>query len=282
MVKQLLCAGLVLLGWTSGASAQTTYVEYIHTDALGSPVATTDAAGVVVEQQVYEPYGAPIAHGPTDGPGYTGHVEDSATGLTYMQQRYYDPSIGRFLSVDPVTAYENPIGAFNRYWYANNNPYKFTDPDGRQSKELGRWARALWDNNGDFDKAKAQVDKQHEMDKKIASTIVDFTAGGVVKDAVEVTMKVANGQDATGQGTGAVVGEVAGQVTEAILDGKIGDGPASVVGAVVGKATGDTVESVVDSSRSGSSSNGSANGASAPMPKPPEPPLHVRDKVGDK
>jgi uncharacterized protein RhaS with RHS repeats len=48
-----------------------------------------------------------------------------------MQQRYYDPQIGRFLSVDPVTAYSNPVGAFNRYWYANNNPYKFTDPDGR-------------------------------------------------------------------------------------------------------------------------------------------------------
>ena len=46
-------------------------------------------------------------------------------------QRYYDPTIGRFLSVDPVTAYSNPIGAFNRYWYANNNPYRFTDPDGR-------------------------------------------------------------------------------------------------------------------------------------------------------
>ena len=48
-------------------------------------------------------------------------------------QRYYDPAIGRFLSVDPVTAYSNPVGAFNRYWYANNNPYKFTDPDGRES-----------------------------------------------------------------------------------------------------------------------------------------------------
>jgi murein DD-endopeptidase MepM/ murein hydrolase activator NlpD len=48
-------------------------------------------------------------------------------------QRYYDPQVGRFLSVDPVTAYENPMGAFNRYWYANNNPYKFTDPDGRQA-----------------------------------------------------------------------------------------------------------------------------------------------------
>lgn len=41
--------------------------------------------------------------------------------------------MGRFLSVDPVTAYSNPIGSFNRYAYANNNPYRFTDPDGRQA-----------------------------------------------------------------------------------------------------------------------------------------------------
>ena len=51
-----------------------------------------------------------------------------------MQQRYYDPGIGRFLSVDPVTANPNTGAMFNRYNYANNNQYKFTDPDGRQSK----------------------------------------------------------------------------------------------------------------------------------------------------
>jgi hypothetical protein len=52
-----------------------------------------------------------------------------------MQQRWMDPNLPVFLSVDPVTAYSNPIGAFNRYRYANNNPYKFTDPDGRYSCE---------------------------------------------------------------------------------------------------------------------------------------------------
>lgn len=36
--------------------------------------------------------------------------------------------------MDPVTAYSNPISAFNRYWYANNNPYRFIDPDGRETK----------------------------------------------------------------------------------------------------------------------------------------------------
>lgn len=52
-----------------------------------------------------------------------------------MQQRYYDQSLGRFLSVDPVTANAANGSNFNRYWYANNNPYRFVDPDGRQSRE---------------------------------------------------------------------------------------------------------------------------------------------------
>ncbi|OBU69047.1 hypothetical protein A9K58_04770 [Stenotrophomonas maltophilia] len=103
---------------------------YLHTDALGSPVASTDQSGQVKERTYYEPFGAAIGK-VVDGPGYTGHVMDGITGLTYMQQRYYDPTIGRFLSVDPVTAYEKPMTNFNRYMYALNNPYKFTDPDGR-------------------------------------------------------------------------------------------------------------------------------------------------------
>jgi uncharacterized protein RhaS with RHS repeats len=48
-----------------------------------------------------------------------------------MQARYYDPVIGRFYSNDPVGwSPENPVMSFNRYLYVNNNPYKYTDPDG--------------------------------------------------------------------------------------------------------------------------------------------------------
>lgn len=110
-------------------AAQT--VEYIHTDALGTPIAVTDANRVVIERSEYEPYGKLLNRPLTDGPGFTGHVQDAATGLTYMQQRYYDPVVGRFLSVDPVTADANTGALFNRYMYAANNPYRFFDPDGR-------------------------------------------------------------------------------------------------------------------------------------------------------
>ncbi|HEY0506356.1 MAG TPA: RHS repeat-associated core domain-containing protein [Lysobacter sp.] len=106
-------------------------LKFQHTDALGSPVATTDGDRNVLERGEYAPFGTLLNRSISDGPGYTGHVMDAATGLTYMQQRYYDPAIGRFLSVDPVTANSGTGVNFNRYWYANNNPYKFTDPDGR-------------------------------------------------------------------------------------------------------------------------------------------------------
>lgn len=52
-----------------------------------------------------------------------------------MQARYYDPVIGRFYSNDPIGFRD--VHSFNRYAYANNNPYKYVDPDGREVKFFG-------------------------------------------------------------------------------------------------------------------------------------------------
>lgn len=128
----VLCLATVLWVGTAtwGAGAQET-VRYVHTDALGSPVAESDEDGNIVVRYDYEPYGASIGEGIEDGPGFTGHVSDASTGLIYMQQRYYDPELGMFLSVDPVTAYTNPVAQFNVYRYGNGSPFTFVDPDGR-------------------------------------------------------------------------------------------------------------------------------------------------------
>ena len=108
---------------------------YYHTDALGSPVVQTDATGqeIAGSRRHYEPYGQLLSDlVPADqGPGYTGHVTDVLTGFSYMQQRYYDLIVGRFLSVDPVVAAATDGSNFNRYLYVNNNPYTNIDPDGR-------------------------------------------------------------------------------------------------------------------------------------------------------
>jgi RHS repeat-associated protein len=70
-----------------------------------------------------------------------------AAGLSYFGARWYDPALGRFMGVDPVGFSEANLHSFNRYAYANNNPYKFVDPDGRNPLsvlliEVARWAGA--------------------------------------------------------------------------------------------------------------------------------------------
>jgi RHS repeat-associated protein len=115
-----------------------TGTRWVHNDLLGSAVARSGAGAALISRTHYEPYGGihsgthpGSGAGVGSGVGYTGHVMDATTGLTYMQQRYQDPLLGRFLSVDPVVTDVKTGGFFGRYLYANNNPYKYTDPDGR-------------------------------------------------------------------------------------------------------------------------------------------------------
>src|SRR3989338_2066278 len=79
---------------------------------------------------------------------YTGQQRDASSNLYYYGQRYYQPEAGRFTQPDPVSKYltnpqklkqatgqdlqeflENPQ-ALNEYGYVQNNPIKYTDPDG--------------------------------------------------------------------------------------------------------------------------------------------------------
>lgn len=155
-------ASFMVMGWGTGAAER---VTYFHTDAQGSVVALSDEKGEIIERRYYEPYGA-LLDATADGPGYTGHVHDGATGLVYMQQRYYDPVLGRFLSVDPISASASTGAGFNRYAYASSNPYKFIDPDGRCAKVTGSnicqhsltatVARFMLPANGKTDMARTQ------------------------------------------------------------------------------------------------------------------------------
>lgn len=118
------------LGLLAGAAAAET-VTYLHTDQLGSPVLETNSAAANVRAADYRAYGDELLSGPQTGPAFIGHYRDADTGLVYMQQRYYDPLVGRFLSVDPKITDAKNGRRFNRYAYADNTPYLFIDPDGR-------------------------------------------------------------------------------------------------------------------------------------------------------
>jgi len=109
-------------------------VYFYHNDHLGSPLAMTDMQGNVVWRRDYKPFGEEIDPGgatATNTHKYTGKEYDAETGLYYYGARYYDPVIGRFLSVDPAGGKSEMPQTWNRYIYTLNNPYKYVDPDGR-------------------------------------------------------------------------------------------------------------------------------------------------------
>ena len=111
-------------------------ITYFHNDLLGSPAAATNETGQVIWREAYRGYGERTKNEVPSAPNkvwYTSRHQDEDTGLVYMGARYYDPALGRFLSVDSVRFSEGNVHSFNRYAYGNNNPYKFKDPDGRNA-----------------------------------------------------------------------------------------------------------------------------------------------------
>jgi RHS repeat-associated protein len=93
----------------------------------------------VVWKESYRPYGSKWNNAPgsnANAIGYAGKPHDASTGLSYMGARYYDPVLSRFMAIDPASPQPEELHSLNRYAYANNNPYKFVDPDGRQAARI--------------------------------------------------------------------------------------------------------------------------------------------------
>ena len=114
------------------------YVRYALQDSLGSMTAFTDAQGDADSTRRYDAWGT-ITHqtGAADLPvGYTGHYLDDETGLLYFGARYYDSSLGRFITQDPITGNIMNPPSLHRYLYAYANPLRYVDLDGYESVEF--------------------------------------------------------------------------------------------------------------------------------------------------
>ncbi len=105
---------------------------HLHCDHLGSTSLTTDGAGAATASRAYYAYGAErAASGVLQiDHTFTGQKRDS-TGLMYYNARYYDPALGTFISPDPIIPDPGMVIDYNRFLYVRGNPFKYTDPSGR-------------------------------------------------------------------------------------------------------------------------------------------------------
>ena len=129
----------IRLGGMTVAELKNGVREYLMPDHLGTPVVGTDASRNILWRDSRTPFGESMAaiSGRADRVGYTGHIEDTDLKLTYMQARYYDPVLGRFMSNDPVGFIEGGISYHNRFSYTANNPVNAIDSDGEKVTPIG-------------------------------------------------------------------------------------------------------------------------------------------------
>ena len=110
-----------------------TYMKNLQGDITGIVAANGD----VVVKYNYDAYGRclVVAGTQADTLGqlnplrYRGYVYDSETELYYLQSRYYDPEMGRFLNADVVYD-ESSLQGFNVFIYCGNSPIVYSDYDG--------------------------------------------------------------------------------------------------------------------------------------------------------
>ena len=127
---------------------------YFHYDRLGSVVELTDSSKTEKNSYRYYAFGSILTstENVTNTYKFTGEEYDSNPGLVYLRARYYDPSIGRFISRDPLLeqvylaggpgcvgcgSQEKGLGTLyywpqmlHPYGYCGNNPVNEVDPEG--------------------------------------------------------------------------------------------------------------------------------------------------------
>ncbi|NJM54873.1 MAG: hypothetical protein HC841_02130 [Verrucomicrobiae bacterium] len=112
-------------------------VYHFHPDHLGTPRQITNGSGVQVALHSYYPFGQEATDPAQTAftKKFTGHERDAngtgtAGDLDYMHARYCSPTLGRFLSFDPIGGNPRAPQSWNRYAYALNSPMNYTDPEG--------------------------------------------------------------------------------------------------------------------------------------------------------
>jgi len=130
------------------ARVEGSVTQYYHFDDLGSTRLLTNGSGTVTDTYRYDAWGKQTAHtGSTAQPyqyvgalGYYADADDNH-GLLLLGARYYNPSVGRFITLDPAR------DGRSWYVYVGANPVTRVDPAGLDAADLPVCSRTDWRKN---------------------------------------------------------------------------------------------------------------------------------------
>lgn len=132
--------------YRTSAYAQDTYDAYFYEkNIFGDVVAVYNDLGACVASYSYDAWGNHSVTRNVNGIAtmnpirYRGYYYDTHTGLYYLQSRYYNPEMGRFISPDCYVSTGQGLLGNNMYIYCNNNPVMGVDPSG----EAAAWNSPL-------------------------------------------------------------------------------------------------------------------------------------------
>jgi RHS repeat-associated protein len=174
-----------------------------HQNTLWSVHALTDATGTVVERYAYDAYGMPSFFDSSLSPQpsslvnnrllFTGREWDAECSLYHYRARNYSPTLGRFLSRDPL----GYVDGMNLYEYVRGNPTTRFDTSGYLSLSMADWQEILKEVNGDVVKAQQAVKKVLKflskfplLKNKLCGGLIKFTSTDGYKCACGVASAV--------------------------------------------------------------------------------------------
>ena len=187
--------------------------------------------GVLVATYKYDPWGKPLGIYNASGSSisqtasnvaaynpfrYRGYRYDADTGFYYLQSRYYDPAICRFINAGEYSDTDDGLLGFNMFAYCLNNPMNRSDPNGSWS--LPNWAKVA------IGVAAIAV-----------GVVATVATGGAAAPVLVASVQMA----ATSAVSGAVVGAISGAVKHRVTTGSWkGAGKAALDGAIDGAVDG--------------------------------------------
>ncbi len=121
---------------TENGTTQKDQYNYMY-NGHADVTALLAADGTIVASYYYDAFGTVLEKNENKGINnpyrYAGYVFDNATSLYYLNARYYDSKIARFMSEDTYTGEDNDPLSLNLYTYCLNNPIVYTDPTGHHA-----------------------------------------------------------------------------------------------------------------------------------------------------